>query len=260
MRYAHQYDELPRGYSKSHAKDRDHRDSRLFDNYSHTSKDHRPSHERRKSHSSRRDTQSHSNRSSQSHSTPSTYGTYIWPLESRGQYKTMDPTKCRCTCCPHPSSISKSQYDRHYHDGTPHPNPSSILKSQHELHHHNAPVPHPPYKPYDSTRQAEQPRRRSGHSQDRRPPREEFVIKVVDNSRGPLRREHGDRYPLTLSSTSSASSVLSVLAPDGRRAEVVVHWNDGEQERLDEKVPMDDVRRFGKYLEVNEKKKRVHWY
>ncbi|KAH8714454.1 hypothetical protein BGZ61DRAFT_417726 [Ilyonectria robusta] len=217
MRYAHQYDELPRGYSKSHAKDRDHRDSRLFDSYSHISKDHRPSHEGRKSHTSRRDTQSHSSRSSQSHSTPSTYGTYIWPLESRGQYKTMDPTKCRCTCCPHPSSISKSQYDRHYHDD---------------------------------------PR----HSQDRRPPREEFVIKVVDNSRGPLRREHGDRYPLTLSSTSSASSVLSVLAPDGRRAEVVVHWNDGEQERLDEKVPMDDVRRFGKYLEVNEKKKRVHWY
>ncbi|KAH7133097.1 hypothetical protein B0J13DRAFT_93225 [Dactylonectria estremocensis] len=251
MRYAQPYDEPSMRYSHSRSKAKHyHRDGRHHDHAPHSW---RESHERRPSHGACRDTQKshhsyHSYQSYQSHQSnrasgipwmPCTYGTYILPLETPGDYKTTDPTECRCTCCPHPSSVSRSHHEHHRHQA-------------------------PPQPPYDSTRRAEQPRwseqpRRSGErTQEKRTADHKFVIDVVDNSRGPLRCEHGSRYPIVLSSTSSIASILSFLAPDRRRTKVVVHWNDGEQERLNDKVPIDEVRHFAKHLEVKESK-WVHW-
>ncbi|KAK7413938.1 hypothetical protein QQX98_007207 [Neonectria punicea] len=238
MPHAHRHAsyESSRRYSKAHSQERDHHhDNRAFDYYPPPPQEPRPSRDRRSSHSSRRDAHHGGSPWSQGHSAPSTYGTYIWPLETRGEYATMDPTRCQCTCCPHPSSVSPSPKER--------PAP---------------PRRDPPYG-YDSTRRAETPRRSSRHSEDRRYPRDGFVMDVVDRSHGSsLRRQYGDRYPVTLSSTASVASVLAFLAPDERRAKVLVHWNDGEREPLDDKVPLDEVRRFAKYLEVKERK-RVHW-
>jgi hypothetical protein len=61
-----------------------------------------------------------------------------------------------------------------------------------------------------------------------------------------------------LSTTASVASVLSFLAPDQRRAKVVVHWKDGDRETLNNKVPMEEIRRCAEYLQVKDKK-RVHW-
>ncbi|KAK7419203.1 hypothetical protein QQZ08_010972 [Neonectria magnoliae] len=228
--------ESSRRYSKAHSQEQDHHhDNRAFDYYPTPPQEPRPSRDRRSSHSSRRDAHHGGSPWSQGRSAPSTYGTYIWPLDTRGEYATMDPTRCRCTCCPHPSSVSPSPKER------------------------PAPPRRDPSYGYDSTRRAETPRRSPRHSEDRRYPRDGFVMDVVDRSHGSsLRHQYGDRYPVTLSSTASVASVLAFLAPDERRAKVVVHWDDGEREPLDDKVPLDEVRRFGKYLEVKERK-RVHW-
>ncbi|KAH7153339.1 hypothetical protein EDB81DRAFT_592402, partial [Dactylonectria macrodidyma] len=157
--------------------------------------------------------------SSQNPWTPSTYGTYILPLETPGDYRTTDPTD----------------------------------------HRHHGPL----QPPYDSTRRVDQPRRseqhhRSGERTQEKRTLDKFVIDVVDNSRGSLRCKHGNRYPIVLSSTSSIASILSFLAPDRRRTKVVVHWNDGDREPLDDRVPLEEVRRCAKHLEVKESK-QVHW-
>ncbi|KPM45570.1 hypothetical protein AK830_g967 [Neonectria ditissima] len=234
--------ESSRRYSKAHTHERDHHrhhDSRTFDCCSRPPQEPRPSRDGRSSQSLHRDAHQGGSTWSQGHSAPSTYGTYIWPLETRGQYATMDPTRCRCTCCPHPSSVSRSPKER---PAPPRRDPS------------------PPPLRYDSPRPAETPRRSAKRSsEDRRQPRDEFVVDVVDRWHGStLRHQYGDRYPVTLSSTASVASVLEFLAPDERRTKVIVHWNDGDREPLDDKVPMDEIRRFGKYLEVKERK-RVHW-
>ena len=56
------------------------------------------------------------------------------------------------------------------------------------------------------------------------------------------------------------SSIVSFLVPNKRRAKVMVHWSDGEVELLDEQVPIKELVKYGRYLEVRKKqKKRVHW-
>ncbi|KAM5343150.1 hypothetical protein ACJ41O_014116 [Fusarium nematophilum] len=180
---------------------------------------------------------------------PSTYGTYIWPLEAaQGQhYRTMDPTRCRCNCCPHPSSISQQQG---YHDkrrcpdatngwprsSTARPAPSSAHRSGNSSSSSSAAKP----------------------SSSRRSSSGRHTIDVVDKSDGSLRREYGRFYPISLGQDSSSASIASFLAPDKRRAKVIVHWDDGQTEQLSDAIPMRELIRYAEHLEVKEKK-RVHW-
>jgi hypothetical protein len=170
-----------------------------------------------------------------------TYGTCIYPLDESRRYVTDDPTTCRCNCCPHPKSICKS------HAEPPH-----------------STDPYYPGRPHDAVPRkpsSSHPSSSSRHGRSRSSKSDSFVIDVVDGTDSALSRKYGRDYPITLStSASSVSSILAFLAPDKRRAKVVVHWTDGEVETLGEQVPLKELRRYGRYLEVTrEKKKRVHW-
>ncbi|KAM0351600.1 hypothetical protein ACHAPU_002609 [Fusarium lateritium] len=161
-----------------------------------------------------------SGRASQAASRGSTYGTYILPLESRGEYRTMDPTKCTCNCCPHPSSIAHNHKN---HSRTP------------GLRHND-----------------KKQMRNKCTSEGR------YLIQVKDRSKGSLNRENGPSYPISLNPRTSCDRVALFLAPDKRHAKVIVHWDDGRIENLGKQVPMDELIRHGEYLEVKEVK-RVHW-
>ncbi|KAF5680554.1 hypothetical protein FHETE_328 [Fusarium heterosporum] len=161
-----------------------------------------------------------SGRASQAASWGSTYGTYILPLKSRGEYRTMDPTKCNCNCCPHPSSIAHNHKN---HRRTP------------GLHHDD-----------------------SKHMRNKCTSKGRYLIQVKDRSKGSLNRENGPSYPISLNPRTSCDRVASFLAPDKRHAKVMVHWDDGRIENLGKQIPMDELIRHGEYLEVKEVK-QVHW-
>ncbi|KAM0298740.1 hypothetical protein ACHAPM_008163 [Fusarium culmorum] len=153
----------------------------------------------------------------------STYGTYVLPLESTGQYRNNDPTKCTCKCCPHPISTAHS-HDHHQNQG-----------------------------PGMSSKRATEGSRRSKRTAEGRP-----LIQVVDKSRSALNRENGPSYPISLNPNTSCDRIASFLAPDKRNAKVLVHWDDGRVQRLDSDIAMEDLIRYAKLLEVREIKS-VHW-
>ncbi|CAF3591425.1 unnamed protein product [Fusarium graminearum] len=152
----------------------------------------------------------------------STYGTYVLPLESTGQYRNNDPTKCTCKCCPHPISTA------HSHD-------------------------HQNQGPGMSSKRAAEGSRRSKRTAEGRP-----LIQVVDKSRSALNRENGPSYPISLNPNTSCDRIASFLAPDKRYAKVLVHWDDGRVQRLDSDIAMEDLIRYAELLEIREIKS-VHW-
>ncbi|KAM0548114.1 hypothetical protein ACHAPJ_010035 [Fusarium lateritium] len=164
---------------------------------------------------------SRTRRASQATPSPSTYGTYILPLKTQGEYRTLDPTKCTCKCCPHPTSVA------HCHDNQRR-NPDTLSSN------------------------GSRPVRNRRNSEGR------YVIDVVDKSKGSLRREHGPSYPISLNPRASCDRIASFLAPDKRHAKVIVHWDNGKTEKLDKQIPMEELIRYAEYLEIKEVK-RVHW-
>ncbi|KAG5660978.1 hypothetical protein KAF25_002621 [Fusarium avenaceum] len=161
-----------------------------------------------------------SGRASQAAPRASTYGTYILPLKSQGEYRTADPTKCSCNCCPHPMSIA---HNHNNHRRTP------------DMRHNGT-----------------KSRRNTCNSEGR------YLIQVKDKSTGLLNRENGPSYPISLNPRTSCDRIASFLAPDKRHAKVIVHWDDGRMENLGKQIPMDELIRHAEYLEVKEVK-RVHW-
>ncbi|GKU00114.1 hypothetical protein FLAG1_06057 [Fusarium langsethiae] len=154
----------------------------------------------------------------------STYGTYVFPLESRGQYRSMDPTKCTCKCCPHPIGTAHS-HDHHQNQG---PGMSS--------------------------------KRAAGGSRpgSKRTAEGRYLIQVVDKSRSALNRENGPSYPISLNPSASCDRIASFLAPEKRYAKVLVHWDDGRVQRLDNNISMKDLILHAEFLQVRETKS-VHW-
>lgn len=250
------YDSTPSNrYSRSsnyHDQDQYHRSSSKGHNTTTTTKKH-------DHHSNSSRSHPHRNHDSQRSASQKsgTYGTYIWPLDESRRYVTDDPTTCRCNCCPHPKSVCKSSHqesppqttDPYYSTSRPSssydPAPRKTSSSSHPSSSHS--------------------RHGSGHhsrsSKQRSSKDDSFVINVVDHTDSSLSRKYGRDFPITLStSASSVSSILSFLAPDKRRAKIVVHWTDGEVETLGDQVPLKELKKYGRYLEVRkEKKKRVHW-
>ncbi|KAF7558459.1 hypothetical protein G7046_g5703 [Stylonectria norvegica] len=204
-----------RRHSKHHGRDSEpRRNSRPFDCCSsHSASAPRPT----STHSHRsapepRPAATYSSRSTSTRSSPSTYGTYIWPL---------DETR----------SVSRSHDESRY----PAPQPSRTPLHDRQASSYN-----------------------SSYPQDRRAPKGRTVIDVVDRSSSSLQREYGSRYPISLANTASIRSIVSFLAPNKHRAKVIVHWDDGYKEPLDDEVPLAELKKYGKYLEVKENK-RVHW-
>ncbi|EEU44090.1 uncharacterized protein NECHADRAFT_74136 [Fusarium vanettenii 77-13-4] len=95
-------------------------------------------------------------------------------------------------------------------------------------------------------------------SRKRRNSQGRYLVDVVDKSTGSLNREYGRFYPISLNQHSTSSSVEAFLVPDGRRAKVIVHWGNGQTERLGSGIPMQELLRHADYLEVKDKK-QVHW-
>lgn len=179
----------------------------------------------------------HNSRQYPGHSSPGTYGTYIWPLDESRRYVTDDPLKCGCNCCPHPTYTSRSQEEPRFSDY------NSNRGSSYDTGRRKSYTPNPS-RTQDTRHQAD----------------DRFQMQVVDDTQSSNRRKYGRNYPIALSNTVSVGSILSFLAPDKRRAKVVVHWSDGEVEPLGEQVPIKELRKYGKYLEVRVRpKKRVHW-
>ncbi|CAG7561635.1 unnamed protein product [Fusarium equiseti] len=154
----------------------------------------------------------------------STYGTYVCPLESNGQHRTMDPTKCTCKCCPHPIGIA---------------------------HSHNHSRNH--YRNQDSGSSSKRADARS-----KRTPKGRYLIQVIDKSRSTLARENGPTYPISLNHSASCDRIASFLAPEKKYAKVIVHWDDGRVQTLDNHIAMEDLIRHAEFLEVKETKS-VHW-
>ncbi|KAJ4131421.1 hypothetical protein NW768_005606 [Fusarium equiseti] len=154
----------------------------------------------------------------------STYGTYVCPLESNGQHRIMDPTKCTCKCCPHPIGIA------HSHD--------------HSRNHYRN------QDPGISSKRAA--------ASSKRTPEGRYLIQVIDKSRSALNRENGPTYPISLNPGASCDRIASFLAPEKRYAKVIVHWDDGRVQTLDNHIAMEDLIRHAEFLEVKEIKS-VHW-
>ncbi|KAL2684648.1 hypothetical protein Neosp_005727 [[Neocosmospora] mangrovei] len=196
----------------------------------------------------------------------STYGTYILPLEAQGQYRTMDPTKCGCNCCPHPTSVSGGHEHRRREaansrssarassNGHQRSSSSRYHSSDNRNNYNN----HNDDDDYDDSHSRTSTNSLPNFSRKRRNSQGRFLVDVVDKSTGSLNREYGRFYPISLNQHSTSSSVEAFLVPDGRRAKVIVHWGNGQTERLGSGIPMQELLRHADYLEVKDKK-QVHW-
>jgi hypothetical protein len=63
---------------------------------------------------------------------------------------------------------------------------------------------------------------------------------------------------LSLSPVATASDIVSLLVEDRRRSKVMVRWDSGALEPLDEFVSIRAVRTHATQLEVK-RRKSVHW-
>ncbi|RFU81996.1 hypothetical protein TARUN_178 [Trichoderma arundinaceum] len=85
------------------------------------------------------------------------------------------------------------------------------------------------------------------------PPPAHFTIPVVDCSTGRNRTRNGETYTVRIAPEAIADDIISLLAPDRRRKKVIVRWKDGYSEKLDELITMDELRRKGKHLVVEDR-------
>ncbi|EWZ49345.1 uncharacterized protein FOBCDRAFT_236022 [Fusarium oxysporum Fo47] len=202
----------------------------VLDDYSHLNRERRASNDRRRPRSDRgrdRSPQEEINTMLNSGRAPkikrgSTYGTYIMPLDMRGQYQTSDPTKCTCRCCPHPTGIS------HSHDNYGHMS---------DVHATSRSRSHPPHR----------------YNRKGRP-----IFEVYDNTRNGMRCENSFSFTISVNPRASCDRIVAFLAPDKRYAKVLVHWNNGTVQKLDSNVPMGDLLEYAEYLEIREVK-QVRW-
>ncbi|EGU86217.1 hypothetical protein FOQG_04779 [Fusarium oxysporum f. sp. raphani 54005] len=202
----------------------------VLDDYSHLNRERRASNDRRRPRSDRgrdRSPQEEINTMLNSGRAPkikrgSTYGTYIMPLDMRGQYQTSDPTKCTCRCCPHPTGIS------HSHDNYGHMS---------DVHATSRSRSHPPHR----------------YNRKGRP-----IFEVYDNTRNGMRCENSFSFTISVNPRASCDRIVAFLAPDKRYAKVLVHWNNGTVQKLDSNVPMGDLLEYTEYLEIREVK-QVRW-
>lgn len=186
----------------------------------------------------------------------STYGTYILPLAAQGQYRTMDPTKCRCNCCPHPTSVSRGHDERR---NSEEPNPRSSVRPLSNGHGRSRPRYQSSIKNDNSSSSSSSSSNSlPNFSRKRRNSQGRYLVDVIDKSSGSLRRAYGSFYPISLHQHSTSASVKAFLVPDGRLAKVIVHWDNKHTEPLRSEIPVEDLLRYADYLEVKDKK-QVHW-
>ncbi|KAF9765958.1 hypothetical protein IL306_001695 [Fusarium sp. DS 682] len=57
---------------------------------------------------------------------------------------------------------------------------------------------------------------------------------------------------------TSCDRIVAFLAPDKRYAKILVHWNNGRVQKLDDNIPMDDLLEYARFLEIKEVK-QVRW-
>lgn len=154
-----------------------------------------------------------------------TYGTYVW--ETRSSKK--DPSDCSCSCCPHSYTGARRAG-------------ASRRNSSYEVY------------PQSSTYYSYDPESSRPKTRGEKKPQSPTHILVENKTDGSLRRQHGSWFPLRITRDMTTRSILSFLAPDRHRCKVVVHWDDGTQETLEDWISTSELRRYASHLEVKKKK------
>ncbi|KAL7794210.1 hypothetical protein V8C37DRAFT_376880 [Trichoderma ceciliae] len=80
-----------------------------------------------------------------------------------------------------------------------------------------------------------------------------FTIPVVDCSAGRNRVRNGETYTITVAPEAIVDDIISLLAPDRRRKKVIVRWKDGYSEKLDGLITLEELKRKGKHLVVEDR-------
>lgn len=220
-------------------------------------------------HNSRNDAHSRSSRARRGSDASDTYGTYIYEMSPGDErhYRTTDPTRCKCRCCPHPRSRQDSgfsakrsqewtQIDAQGHTSNYPPYPSDYQRN----YHRNARMPRDRQNAQDPccmrpASRVPRPAKTRPHADVR-----DIIVGVADRTmERHLRARYGRLFPLAISPrNTTARDICLFLAPDQRRERVLVRWRDGELEPLDDLVPIEDLREEGTRLEVRTRK-NVHW-
>ncbi|KAM0251705.1 hypothetical protein ACHAQJ_008026 [Trichoderma viride] len=93
------------------------------------------------------------------------------------------------------------------------------------------------------------------------PPPENFIMPVIDCSSGQNWVRNGESYDIAISPDAIVDDIISLLVPDRhdrRNKRVIVRWTDGTLEKLDSSIPVDELKRKGKRLVVEDKVRRAH--
>jgi hypothetical protein len=93
------------------------------------------------------------------------------------------------------------------------------------------------------------------------PPQENFTIPVIDCSSGQNWVRNGESYDIAISPDAIVDDIISLLVPDRhdrRNKRVIVRWRDGTLEKLDNSIPVDELKRKGKRLVVEDKVRRAY--
>lgn len=161
------------------------------------------------------------------------HGTYYYPTCDQAHY-------CRCACCPRRGSRA---FDLPGLDCDPDRCPCNCYRRSTWN-----------YRPTGSGPFTSG----TAYARDGNASRGRAVLDVVDETGGPLSLRHGDWFAVSIESCAVVDDIIAMLAPDQRIHKVVVRWRDGDVEDLDDLIPMDEIRRFAKRLEVKNRKS-VRW-
>ncbi|KAJ6439437.1 serine peptidase [Purpureocillium lavendulum] len=163
------------------------------------------------------------------------YGTYIYPACDKAHY-------CNCACCPRrgrrASDLARLECDR---DRCP----CNCYRRSTWDYRQMGPGSSP-------SRVANLRECDGGASRGR------TVIDVVNRSNGSTSPRHADRFVVSIEPHAAVDDIVALLAPDQRRHKVVVRWRDGDAEDLDSMIPVDEICRYARRLDVKDRK-HVRW-
>lgn len=177
-----------------------------------------------------------------------TFGSYIHEAGSRGRSR-----DCQCDCCPHTYQGARRVSEGRYKSSHYEPDAASYGRSSSRTRRRSSTYDREPR--YDQRYSQEPPRsKRSGKP---------YEIKVINQTNGALFREQKPEFYIAFDRDTTTRDVLKLLVGDTKKYRVVVHWDDGVEDRLTQQDSWRDVRKYAKYLRLEETKKKkakhVHW-
>jgi hypothetical protein len=184
-----------------------------------------------------------------------TYGTYIYPItldRDTGSYSTRSSRSCTCNCCLHDCTGYYSN-----------PRPTT---SHSEPSRSNVPVEGSSRRRHSSSSSSPRDSYRKSSSAPDENPADRIIVDVVDKTyRGILRHRYGSRFSLSLSATTTTPQLLDFILSEStpsrkevKATKVGVKWRDGAKEPFDHLVPMAEIARDARQIEIKDTK-QVHF-